>query len=448
MPRLVTPATRGAARGSVASRVAIVPQLAPRNCSLRTYRPIREVPAVSVTSQVVAYASPDSTYAVTRRLLDRARRSLLIGIYDFSAEHVKELVLAALRRGVRVELMLDIDSEKESKLFEELAQFGARCVPAPACSSRRARYFRSAHEKVVVIDDEWTLVQSGNYSDNSIPLNVVDGGDPQAFVTGNRDTGLAVRSKPLARFFRRLLESDIALELDSPARVAARLEPPSPDAFLVEPAPLRTVLQQFPSRVFERPGRLRVQPVLSPDNYLEFVPPLLAAARTSILVEQQYIRASQPLVGRLLRAIAQARAANPELDVRIVLGKVFGRDELAKERANLDLLAREYGLALGTHIRYIDTSRFVHCHNKLVLVDGQGVLVGSQNWSDSAVAQNREASLWLRHPGIGAYFTAIFEHDWQTGLQRPGRPAAGTIGADELRRGRYVRVAAADYAEV
>ena len=49
-----------------------------------------------------SYASPDSTYAVTRRLLDRARRSLLIGIYDFSAEHVKELLLARDRRVVSV----------------------------------------------------------------------------------------------------------------------------------------------------------------------------------------------------------------------------------------------------------------------------------------------------------------------------------------------------------
>lgn len=447
MPSIVLASTGGARRAAARGAV-VVPQLAPRNCSLRAYRPIHDVPAVSVSSQVIAYASPDSTYAVTRRLLDRARRSLLIGIYDFSAEHVKELLLAALRRGVRVELMLDVDSEKESRLFEELARFGARCVPAPACSSSRARYFRSAHEKVVVIDDEWTLVQSGNYSDNSIPLNVADGGDAGAFVTGNRDTGLAVRSRPLARFFRRLLESDIALELEAPQRRAGPAPAPAPDAFLVEAAPQRALLQRFASRSFELDARLRVQPVLSPDNYLEIVPPLLAAARRSILIEQQYVRASQPLVGRLLRAIGQARAANPALDVRIVLGKVFGGAELAKERANLALLARDHGLELGRHIRYIDTTRFVHCHNKLILVDGQGVLVGSQNWSDSAVSQNREASLWLRHAGICEYFTAIFEHDWQTGVGRLGPAAPSTLDESALRRGRFLRVMAGDYAEV
>jgi len=36
-------------------------------------------------------------------------------------------------------------------------------------------------------------------------------------------------------------------------------------------------------------------------------------------------------------------------------------------------------------IRYIDTTRLVHCHNKLIIIDGQTVLTSSQNWSKAAV---------------------------------------------------------------
>ena len=123
-------------------------------------------------------ALPNSTYALTKRLFDAAKKSILIGIYDFSAPYMKELLLNALQRGVKIKLMLDIDSKDEQQLFNELIDLGVDGVPAPSCASHRIHFFSSSHVKVMIIDGEWALVQSGNYSENGIPLNVVDGGDP------------------------------------------------------------------------------------------------------------------------------------------------------------------------------------------------------------------------------------------------------------------------------
>jgi hypothetical protein len=128
-------------------------------------------------------------------------------------------------------------------------------------------------------------------------------------------------------------------------------------------------------------------------------------------------------ISDLLEAIKDAREAAGKLDIRIILGKIFSKKDLPKEHANLDLLKQEYGLVLGKNIRYIDTSRFVHCHNKMVLVDGVGVLVSSQNWSNSAVSKNREAGVWFSHSGICGYFTQMFENDWKTALKAPDAPA-------------------------
>ena len=145
-----------------------------RLCELDTYEK-KSIPEVTVRGDIIAYASPDSTYAVTKKLFDAAKKSILIGIYDFSAPHVRQLVLDAMARGVAVSLMLDIDSEEESRLFDELVDMGMLGVPAPSCANEHISVFASSHEKVIVIDGEWTLVQSGNYSSNSIPLNEVDG---------------------------------------------------------------------------------------------------------------------------------------------------------------------------------------------------------------------------------------------------------------------------------
>lgn len=419
-----------------------------RGCRLEDYQK-QKIPSFPVRQQVIAYASPDSTYAVTKRLLDGAKKSILIGIYDFTAAHMKTVLLNALARGVKVTLMLDVEvSGSEAALFNELIDAGVEGVPAPACTSQRAHYFASCHEKFIVVDGLWTLVQSGNYSNNSIPLNEVDGGDPAAFVRGNRDTGLAVKSRALATFFTKVLRSDIALELNAPAGGAGGVQPPARNVAWVELAPKGLPSVLFPSKTFTLSSPLKIQPVLSPDNYLDTVPDLLRRAKKSILIEQQYIRGSQPGVALLLAAIRQARAANPDLDVRIVLGKVFGAQERVKEQQNLDLLKREYGLALGPNIRFINTDRFVHCHNKLVIVDGRQVLVSSQNWSDAAVTKNREAGLLLAHRGIAKYFTALFESDWSTAFTRMPKPGPAQVERAALREGGYVQVVAADYREV
>jgi phosphatidylserine/phosphatidylglycerophosphate/cardiolipin synthase-like enzyme len=422
-----------------------LPEMVPRNCRLEDYTKVK-VPAVDVDQEIIAYCSPDSTFAVTKRLFDDAKKSILIGIYDFSADYMKELLLDALKRGVKVTLMLDIDSKDEQALFDELNDAGVDGVPAPSCASHKIHFFSSSHEKVIVIDGEWCIVQSGNYSENSIPMNVKDGGDPAHFRTGNRDTGLAIRSKKLSKFFSGILESDMALEINSPEALAAVAQ--TPNAFLIEKAPAKLPTKLFPSKTFKLTKPLNIQPILSPDNYMTVMPGKLRAAKKSILIEQQYIRGKQPDISELLTAIKEARDEAGDFDIRIILGKIFSKKDLPKENENLDLLEQDFGLVLGKNIRYIDTSRFVHCHNKMVLVDGQSVLVSSQNWSDSAVSKNREAGVWLAHSGICDYFTKIFESDWATARKAPDAPATDVVEPESLRAGGFVRVAPADYQEV
>ena len=415
-----------------------------RNCHLSAYTK-KTIGTVKVSDDIIAYSSPDSTFAVTKSLFDKATKSILIGIYDFTAAHMRQLLLDAMARGVKVSLMLDIDSKDETDLFDNLVQMGATGVSAPSCANKHVHYFASSHEKVICIDDELVLVQSGNYSDNSIPLNVVDGADKKAYKTGNRDTGLAIRSAKLCKLFADILLSDMALVTATPQMLEAPIEE---NAFLVEAAPTKVPSQLFPSQRFKLTTPLTITPVLSPDNYMDVVPGLLKKATSSILIEQQYIKASQPNIQKLLEAMAAAKKKNPDLDIRIVLGKVFSAGDLPKERANLELLANTYGLELGTNIRYINTDQLVHCHNKMIVVDGNAVLVSSQNWSDFAVTKNREAGVWLTHKGIAKYFGAIFEYDWKVGFKTPEKGVTHAASPEAVREGGFVRVVRADYEEV
>jgi phosphatidylserine/phosphatidylglycerophosphate/cardiolipin synthase-like enzyme len=360
-------------------------------------------------------------------------------------------LLQAMQRGVKVTLMLDLDGRTgETPLFEELKTFGCEAVPAPSCASEYARYFASSHEKVIVVDDTWTLVQSGNYSDNSIPFNERDGGDPLHFVPGNRDMGLAVQSPALAVFARDLLRSDIQLELEGAAGIAALSDLARAEAIvLLRAAPEAPPPRLFPSKRFTPSGPVRVTPVLSPDNYMAIVPDLLAAAERSIVIEQQYIRGHQATIQELLTAVRAAMNRTPTLDVRIVLGHPFPGDDYERDVQRIRDLGSDFGLILGTHVKLINPRFFVHCHNKLIVIDEETVLVGSQNWSTSAVTTNREMSLLVHYPELARHYQTIFDLDWETGLDDfPAQPDTAFFAPEALPAGGLVRLDLGDYIEV
>ncbi|MFL6354425.1 MAG: phospholipase D-like domain-containing protein [Bryobacteraceae bacterium] len=426
--------------------------MVPRNCVLRPKYEKLDIPEFYVDGEITAFASPDSTFAVTKRLIDAAEKTIQIGIYDFSAGYIAALLKDAMTRRVKLTLMLDTDHVKgEDEIFNDLRRAGATCISAPSCASenKSAHVFRSSHEKFIVIDGEVCIVQSGNYSQNSIPMNILDGKADGHFRTGNRDMGIVVRSKAMATFLTKILDSDIDLELNTPESVGAERPFSTPPPFLVEAAPAKSPDTLFPSKTFSLQKAISVKPILTPDNYMDVVPGVLKTAKASILIEQQYIHSADEPVSELLKAIAEARGKNKDFDVRIILGKIFSAKDLANEKINLANMKKEYGLELDTNIRYIDTTRLVHCHNKLVIVDVETVLVSSQNWSRAAVLENREAGVLFKHTGVAKYFSDIFELDWSTAQTKlPAKIGTNITSPENLRRGGFIEVAAADYQQV
>ena len=151
---------------------------------------------------------------------------------------------------------------------------------------------------------------------------------------------------------------------------------------------------------------------------------------------------------QLLESIDKARERNADLDVRIILGKLFGPDDVKKEKKNVANLRSTHDLRLDRNIRYIDTKRFVHCHNKLIIVDDKSVLVSSQNWSGTGVDTNREAGVLIEHAGCAKYFSKIFESDWSTALKRIPTPGRNRVAPETVARGNFIQVVPADYQEV
>ena len=171
-----------------------------------------------------------------------------------------------------------------------------------------------------------------------------------------------------------------------------------------------------------------VTPVLSPENYTSVTEALLRSARHSIRIEQQYIRGSQAAVRNLLGAIAAAREERPALDIRIIVSPKYLD---AGERQSFERSMSEHGFEFEENFRYLSMRHFVHCHNKLIVVDGEKTLVGSQNWSTTGVQANREASLLIEQPAVAAYFAEIFDADWDLSAPEEADTAAAMAGLRE-----------------
>jgi phosphatidylserine/phosphatidylglycerophosphate/cardiolipin synthase-like enzyme len=174
------------------------------------------------------------------------------------------------------------------------------------------------------------------------------------------------------------------------------------------------------------------------------IPDALEDARASIRIEQQYIKTDQPNVSRLLDAIDAARGRTPRLEVRIVIAQGFDRETL---RLQIEGLA-ERGLRLGEHVRILNPDHFTHCHNKFIAIDDERFLVGSQNWSDSALTANREAGLLVESRDMCRYFSEVFDADWEGGVRELWFTAVRRVpGAAEQERG-FVAISRGDLAEV
>jgi phosphatidylserine/phosphatidylglycerophosphate/cardiolipin synthase-like enzyme len=160
---------------------------------------------------------------------------------------------------------------------------------------------------------------------------------------------------------------------------------------------------------------IHILPVLTPENYMAVLPQVLASAQKSIDIYQQYIRLNGTNVPKLLDAIKAAQVANPKLQVRIILSKLFVDNNDGKE--SLHIINERYNWRLSDSIRILNhRSGLNHTNKLIIIVDRRLSLVGSTNWSEAGVSKSREACLLIDSSVIADYYSKIFQADWDAGL--------------------------------
>jgi len=154
------------------------------------------------------------------------------------------------------------------------------------------------------------------------------------------------------------------------------------------------------------PGLLELLP---DQKYFEVVSKLIASANKSVHVIMFAMKydpresAETDPANALIELLASARRRG--LDVRVVV------DDVTKQSYPETI---EFLKSRNVPVR-LDPKAGVTTHAKVVIVDGEWVVIGSHNWTESALKENHEYSVLIRSSEIAARVEDYFEELWSRG---------------------------------
>jgi len=349
-----------------------------------------------------AAVSPDCSYRLVRDAIDGATKTIDLYIYNVSAEHMVALLRAAIARNVALRIMYDTHDTRGDEAAKLNALAGAEIKVAP--SSKPRDVFTVCHQKFAVIDGGSVLLGSANWATTSIPKVTQKG----VFRKGNREWLVHLRGESIAARFAALFQADWDIPA-MPVPDAIGLGTRTPSDILVPAAAVTPPAEVLDIEAFDDAGAVSVTPLLSPQNYRATIVDLIARARTSIEIEQQYILQGGPATTEILTAL---RDRDPGVALRIIVSPAF-RKVGAKDSWELTVdTLRAFGLE-GT-LRALNLETFTHCHNKGVIVDSRWTVVSSTNWSENSIERARETGVLIDHEALAKYFRRAFDVDWTT----------------------------------
>ena len=409
------------------------------------YTPPAGKPLRSATRRmtIVACASPDAGFTVLAGFLAEVRRSLTIGLYDFTSAGILAAFDKSMGTGGK-ELCLVLDhpapnptanqSDEQTVAAIRKANPKARqawALTRPDPFAAKWIFPMAYHIKVAVRDSSSFWLSSGNWNVSNQPDFAANDPAAGALDTADRDWHVVVMDEGLARLYEAYIRHDFQVASAAQAKPAAgartavskalaahaALRRPASASDKAAPAAAHMAASKpsttSPPFTLGKPRSftnvaVTVQPVLTPDRgkrttmYVDHVLALLQSARKRIYLQTQYISAPTrgPAPADFMCLVdALGDAVRRRLDVRLIMSQY--------ENVPNDVeFLHAAGLSGVMRIQQ-------RVHNKGIVVDSRAVLVSSQNWSAEGVLQNRDAGLIIHNAAIAQYFEAIFLQDWE-----------------------------------
>ncbi len=377
--------------------------------------------AVTDAMTIVCHVSPEGGWKTLGPFLNDTNEHLQVAMYDFSAPQLFETLKSVLRRGASMKLVYDgnaaanvgqgtkIDDVSEATILRSLSRIaGGNLEYVKAWKGKSGICHNAYHIKVAVKDKKSFWLSSGNWQTSNQP-NVDFDTDIYALPKYNREWNILVDNSNLATVFNRFIDWDFEKSSEKPED-ALMEELKLPELFVsteeTEDEEMAPYLLFAPKKfVFTRNNPLKIQPVLSPDNYIENALDVIRSARSSLYFQNQYITIPEEPTAEyteLLEALRD-KSVDDRIDCRIILRKPFSADDKMNILNNLQAMGFDM-----SKVKFM-----AETHTKGIIADGEMIMLGSHNWSNPGVQFNRDASLVIYNREVARYYQDVFMHDWE-----------------------------------
>jgi len=147
------------------------------------------------------------------------------------------------------------------------------------------------------------------------------------------------------------------------------------------------------------------------DNYFDVLVKQINSAEESIHIIMYSMKAydSNNTVQQLEDALITA--AGRGVDVKVILDQSEWSGKITSVSKNNEK-AREYLEDGGVEVRFESMKETTHV--KMILVDGEIVIIGSTNWTYSAFERNNEANVMIENKELAKYFENYFNFIWNS----------------------------------
>jgi hypothetical protein len=361
-------------------------------------------------TRFVVHSGPDASWPQLSAFLAETKKALVVAMYDFGATNVVEGVLDAVKNKTEsISLVLQMGGkvhEGDFSDYEAVAKIKAakktKFKFAPASVGKSGIFDSAYHIKVAVRDQTSMWLSSGNWQSSNQPdIDPLENADDAASALRlyNREWHVILDDPKLSKLY----EAHILRDLEEAK--AATEGPPVEEQMVFVPANLQTdTLEGTQKPRYFAPlvgtREIDVQPVLTPDNYVDVVVPFIESARKSIYFQNQSFN-TQTIGGQYAKLLDALLAKQKDgLDVRIIF-RSFGSDD-----RDVITSAKDYGF----DTKKIRKQR--NCHTKGIIVDNEAVLIGSHNWTTAGTGFNRDASLIFYDSEIARFYEDLFLYDW------------------------------------
>src|SRR5262249_26847390 len=256
---------------------------------------------------ITCHASPDAGWPTLKPFLEGTQSRLTVGMYDFTSAQVLDTVEQSL---ANKKLNLGLDHPAPNKTKDQTDEETHKALDQTlghnlsfAWALERADpmaaswiYPNAYHIKVAVRDGKSFWLSSGNFNNSNQPdIDPVKNpaGSSATARKSDRDWHVIVEHQKLAGVFEAFLQNDLKVAQQHQATAAGEAALVAALGELAQP-PLtiaaRTAKHYFAPRTIG--AVMKIQPILTPDNYVEKIVPFITGARRSFYMQTQYIHPS------------------------------------------------------------------------------------------------------------------------------------------------------------